>query len=332
MTNPEITINKDWFHQYYFHSDLLFGIPCPGRKDIGHFDPQGIPIVHYKWEGRQYNPAYVAWWGLVNLNFGTDALKAAIDWLHTHAVKRHDGVVWEYAFNWVEGHAYLKAPWISAMAQGLAISALIRSWRWFGNSVDLDLAVKASVGFWIDIENGGVRDRSDGLMFLEEYPARPYPRVLDGFCFALLSLNDLKEELKGDDPYRKLLDQGLDTLETYLPCLNFMNVWSWYGRQGFLSSTQYHSLNRVMLKVLHQISNRKTLHLFYEKWNRSNLHLWEKAMIRIFKKYTLAFRRRQYNRIRRMLIRNGSYLGSSSPQLSVGREDAGRYEDLSPLL
>jgi hypothetical protein len=49
-----------------------------------------------------------------------------VDWLEAHAVIRGDGaVVWPHDFDHQESAVRLKAPWLSANAQGLVIV------RWF---------------------------------------------------------------------------------------------------------------------------------------------------------------------------------------------------------
>ena len=53
-----------------------------------------------------------------------------VDWLGAHAVIREDGaVVWPHDFDHQESAVRLKAPWLSANAQGLVIRALVRGWR-----------------------------------------------------------------------------------------------------------------------------------------------------------------------------------------------------------
>src|SRR5438874_2329079 len=45
---------------YYVSSDRLF-------LDDLEFDRNGIAMKHYRAQGVQYNPLFIAWWGLVNL-------------------------------------------------------------------------------------------------------------------------------------------------------------------------------------------------------------------------------------------------------------------------
>ena len=45
---------------YHIYSDRLF-------LDDLEFDANGVAMKNYRAQGRQYNPLFVAWWGLVNL-------------------------------------------------------------------------------------------------------------------------------------------------------------------------------------------------------------------------------------------------------------------------
>ena len=79
---------------YYLYSDRL-------TWDAMRMDPAGIPRVWYRLTGATYRPAYVAWYGLVNLGHylrgkGSQHLEIflnQIDWLESHAVLRDDGAV-----------------------------------------------------------------------------------------------------------------------------------------------------------------------------------------------------------------------------------------------
>jgi hypothetical protein len=297
--NFPISLSEDPFLHYYFHSDALFGLSSRRSREAAEGFAE-VPRVRYKWAGWQYNPAYIAWWGIINLQCGClSPFEAAVKWLHHHAVERERGVVWPYSFDWIEGKATLRAPWISAMAQGLAISALVRSWRLRGSLEDLLLAKKASEVFWVPVEEGGLMDASGGMCFLEEYPARPFPRVLDGFCFALLGIHDLEVELGNHYPYSPLLNRCLDTLEAFLPRWDFLGLWSWYGTEGFLCSLQYQTLNRIMLLVLYRLTGREMLKRYAERWNPIRLTRDQRMLVSLACRATLTLRRTQYNRIRR---------------------------------
>ena len=90
---------------YYVTSDRLF-------LDDLEFDRNGIAIKHYRAQGLQYNPLFIAWWGLVNLErylktADGECLKKfflQVEWLKSNAVTRDNGaVVWPCYFDWQEG-------------------------------------------------------------------------------------------------------------------------------------------------------------------------------------------------------------------------------------
>ena len=70
-------------------------------------------------------------------------MQALIDELAPLAVPQRGGwVSWEYAFDYPGS----RAPWLSGMAQGVAIQALARGWEATRNERDLALAKQALPG------------------------------------------------------------------------------------------------------------------------------------------------------------------------------------------
>ena len=265
---------------YYVHSERLF-------FDAMELDPQGIPIQRSRTFGWSHNPAYIAWYGLVSLGCalrgrdpgGEDRFLAQVGWLAAHAVRRNDGaVVWPYAFDWREGRCILKAPWISAMAQGLAMSTLVRGYRVTGRRDLLDLCRAASRVFERDVENGGVRSLERGHVLYEEYPGYPLPRVLDGFLFGLLGLYDLSVETE-DPGVIQLFTDGIDGLKHTLPSWDYRAKWSWYGSHGYLCPPHYHGLNRSLLQALGRVSREPVLSRYAETWDPAQLSLADKLEV-----------------------------------------------------
>src|SRR5271157_2424684 len=121
---------KDSLH-YYLYSEKL-------SWSVMSMDASGIPRARNRLTGVVYKPAYISWWGLVNLGHflrhgdeaSRDAFLKQVDWLESHAVVHDDGsVVWFNDYDCLQGKTFLKAPWVSAYDQGLAISALVRGYR-----------------------------------------------------------------------------------------------------------------------------------------------------------------------------------------------------------
>ena len=270
--------SKESLPYYIYSEDLFF--------DAMELDPDGIPVQRARTFGSIYNPAYVAWYGLVNVGRYvrhldlSPAFLRQVEWLIGHAVRRDDGaVVWPYTVEVEEGYCLLKPPWICAMAQGLAISLLIRGHRLTGRPELLDLCHGATRVFEKSLEDGGVRTLEDGYALYEEYPGYPLPRVLDGFLFSLLGLYDLVTQT--DAPrVLQLFNEGVAGLRHTLEFWNYRNKWSWYGSHGYLCPPHYNKLNAALLASLARVTGDTTLRRYAEAWDPR--HLTRVAKVEIF--------------------------------------------------
>lgn len=270
---------RDSLH-YYVYSDRLF-------FDVMELDAEGVPAQRHWSYGEGYNPAYVPWYGLVSLErhlrgldpAGLQTLLTQVDWLVAHGVRRDDGaVVWHYPLDWWEGACLLKAPWISAMGQGLAISALVRGYRITGDQRLLDIGRAATRVFEKNVEEGGVRTFEDGHALYEEYPGFPLARVLDGFLFSLLGLYDLAVQT-GDRAVLDLFADGMAGLKHTLPFWDYRGRWSWYGSHGYLCPPHYNKLNGALLAALAQVSGEPTVRQYAERWDPRRLGVQERAEV-----------------------------------------------------
>ena len=271
---------------YHLESECLF------LEDVV-FDRQGIAMKVYRAQGPQHNPLFIAWWGLVNLErflrgsnqADLERFLAQVRWLKSHAVKRDDGaVVWPCYFDWQEGRCRLTAPWISAMYQGMIISALVRAFQVTGDEQLLELCDQATRVFEKNIEDGGVRTVERGRIVYEEYPAYPLPRVLDGYLVSLLGLYDLYTHTR-DTRVLNLFSQGIDGLLGTISFWDYRKQWSWYGSHGYLCPPQYHKMNYVLLGVVGKLTGEKILQQYAERWHLKNRS--RKDKLEIFLMFTL---------------------------------------------
>jgi hypothetical protein len=266
--------------RYYITSDRLF-------LDDLEFDADGVAMRNYRVLGRQYNPVFVAWWGLVNLDrYLTGKGRPCLDtfltqarWLKDHAAERPDGaVIWPCHFDWQEGRCRLPRPWFSAMYQGLVISTLVRAYRLNGDRELLTLCEKGARVFEKGIEEGGVRTVEGDRVLYEEYPGYPLARVLDGYLFSLLGLYDLVSQT-GNLRVFRLFSEGLAGLIATIDRWNYRNKWSWYGTHGYLCPPHYHKLNYVLLSVLGKLTGETVLNRYAEIWDVRTRSLVDKAEI-----------------------------------------------------
>ena len=288
---------RDSLHYYVFSDRLFFDAMEP--------DADGIP-VHRSRHFRTYNPAYVAWYALMSLEqwlrdedpAGRQTFLRQVQWLTDHAVEREDGsVVWPLTFDWQEGASRLKAPWISAMVQGLVISTLLRAYRITGDGALLDRCRRAAAVFELDIADGGVRAVAPGGATYEEYPAYPLPRVLDGYLFSLLGLYDLWAQTE-QPRVRQLFAEGVQGLRATLPSWDYRGRWSWYGSHGYLCPPHYNKLNLALLTSLASLSGEPTLRRYAEAWAPARLSTWQRAEV-----YLVFLLTKNRSRLRRLLRR-----------------------------
>jgi hypothetical protein len=269
-------------------------------------DDKGIARQHARLYGKFYNPAYIAWYGLMKLEqalkegqSSSKAFETQFRWLIQHAIRRSDGsVVWHFPVDHVEGRCKLTAPWISVMIQGLAVSVLVRARRLGFRNIDLmELCRSATVVYSQTIEQGGVRTIEDGHVLYEEYPGYPLARVLDGFLFGLLGLYDLWVETE-DKNVKRLFEEGVDGVAHTIHHWNYQNNWSWYGYHGYLCPPHYHTLNRMLLSVVAAASKRESLATQATNWNP--IRLTPRLRVKVFLLFVCL---KQWSRLRAMLRR-----------------------------
>jgi len=259
---------KESLH-YYIYSDSLSWAALS-------LDSTGIAQCVYPTTGAVYRPAFVAWYGLVNLGHYLRSHNPThlqiflnqIDWLERHAIQREDGaLVWPHTFDWQDGYALRRAPWISAYAHGLIISALVRARRITRQPRLLELLSASSLIFEIDVSRGGLREIVDGNTIYTEFCGRA---VLDHFLTALLGLYDLFVET-GDRTVERMFAQGIEGLKQTLPSWDYRHKWSWYCSHSYLCPPPYHCCNRLLLGALARLSNEPVLAEYAESWNPARL-------------------------------------------------------------
>lgn len=273
---------KESLH-YYLYSDSL-------AWDVLKLDRQGVALCEYPTTGPVYRPGFVAWYGLVNLGHylrranpvHLQIFLKQVNWLEENAVRRNDGaVVWPHHFDCLDGSSYLKAPWLSANAHGLAVSVLVRGWRITGRASLRELLDSSWKVFGIDLRNDGLREVVNGNVLFTELRGRA---ILDHFLTALLALYDLSAET-GNPAVGRLFAEGVEGLKGMLSNWDYRNKWSWYGPRSYLSSPAYHSLNRLLLGALARLSNEPMLSRYADAWSPDRLSIPDR--VEVFLKFFL---------------------------------------------
>lgn len=173
------------------------------------------------------------------------------------------------------GALQLDPGWYSAMAQGQAISLLVRAYVRTLSKKYLTAALRATELFSVSSEDGGVRAVFSGkYVWYEEYPTIPSTFVLNGFIYSLFGLYDLKTvtDRQGDSTTTILFQEGLLSLKAMLPLYD-TGSGSVYDLRHFslgsapnLARWEYHEVHINQLLTLATISDDHIFKTIAKRW------------------------------------------------------------------
>lgn len=175
------------------------------------------------------------------------------EWLRNNQ-RDAGGIPGTYVFDFA-WPKYGAAPgWRSAMAQGEALSVLLRAEHMMPGSSYGDAAERAAAPFFHSIQEGGVVWRSESSVFLEEIANEHAPHVLNGCIFALWGAWEL-QQCTGDARLAPLVEQTVQTLRNWLPRFD-SGWWSLYSLmrcangRAHVATLKYHAFHIAQLRVL----------------------------------------------------------------------------------
>jgi len=239
-----------------------------------YLDDNGIPLyVLGPPLGPQHHPVTISQYALGLYNRYIESgncedrrsFVSQADWFVRTATRRSDFVVWEYHFNLWKYNA--KAPWVSAMAQGEALSVLLRAYQLTGRQTYAQIATQALGSFEHTIEQGGVcATDSRGNVYYEEVAARPAAHILNGFISALWGLEDYYRVFH-DSRSKVLFDAGVKTLIDSLA--DFDNgYWTRYSLlyPNQVASVHYHRLHILQMENLYASTGLEVFHSLADRW------------------------------------------------------------------
>jgi len=253
-----------------------------GRKAKygGSHDVDGIPLLNYGGKiGLQYNPIAIAQWGLGNYNLHrrTASLEAggkfvrAADWLCDRLEPNSHGIhVWNHTFDWPYRES-LRAPWYSGLAQGQAISLLVRAHHQTDEPKYLKSAALAFSSFLKSTDKGGITFTDPaGKIWFEEYVVTPPTHILNGFIWAAWGVYDYFLAT-GSDEAVKLFAAAIATLRANLHRYD-LGFWSLYEQSGtrlpMIASPFYHRLHITQLRVMHRITQEQFFCDYADRWEK----------------------------------------------------------------
>lgn len=187
--------------------------------------------------------------------------------------QKNDGYLYYNIDNYqVPGTDYtLRAPWASAMGQGLALSLLSRLYDITGDEkyrLVCELILKPLT---VSVNDGGLKTDFNGNTFFEEYPSTFPSYVLNGFMFTLIGLYDCKEIVQSnlaDELYRK----GIETLKRILPYYDHNGISCYHlahlngTKLPVHYSSKYHKLHITQLNLLYKIEEAEIFMFYRDRW------------------------------------------------------------------
>ena len=220
------------------------GIPYKVVKGVNYYSPGNIASGGIRFvDGyvRTGNPAY---------------LRRARAWankLREIGIAKDGALYLPYGFDYP--NESLRAPWVSAYSQGLALSFLVRLFRVTGEASYAETARSIFAAFrllgprrahWVSYV-------VSGDLWLEEYPSARPSHVLNGFNFAVFGLYDY-ERLTRDPAATQLLQASLSTMRRRAVAFRVPGGISLYDLVHRTRHEHYHEIHIWQLADLAAIS------------------------------------------------------------------------------
>lgn len=234
------------------------------------FDPNRIIMMshyidHDSTETNYYSPVKIAHYALASYN---DYLKTNDAKFKAHFERHIKYLVDNYKIHRdIPGMIVWTTPstnprygiemnYISAIVQGLVLSALSRAFLHFKDDSIKTICENALNVFYLNVEDGGILAKTKWGDLYEEYPCIPYSHVVNGFIFALIGLYDfylISDSKRAIELYKK----GIKALKKLMPDWYLKN-WSKYDLRDISSNNpinlcthHYQCLHADLLKSVY---------------------------------------------------------------------------------
>lgn len=239
----------------------------------GHLWPSATPYlawVYYSSAGVHFQPVTTAQYVvsvIPKTTIPTDSVVAIANHLFSYELWRESGgvrfPVWEYQFTWTSGGITDQAPWVSGMAQGLALEVFAQAYLQTHDSLWLRRGYDVTKSFGVDWDHGGIMvpDTSHGYWW-EEF--NPVVRVWNGSVQALVAVG-VFAQVTGDSTVWKLFHRGLDALKYYTPRYD-TGTWTLYSLTQGYNSVTYHLYEVALLDKLFTLSGDQWCKATADRW------------------------------------------------------------------
>ncbi len=155
----------------------------------------------------------------------------------------------------------------SGMAQGQAISVLVRAFALSRERTYRDAAELAFALLGEDVSRGGVCASAGHLVSIEEAPMRPRNTILNGWVFGLFGVWDYWLSTQEQDA-RSFLERNVESLLDRLDTFD-LGWWSLYDEAGHIAKPFYHDLHVSQLIGLSAICPSHHLQARIQRWGQA---------------------------------------------------------------
>jgi heparosan-N-sulfate-glucuronate 5-epimerase len=260
--------------------------PFSPPADTAHFDSNGVLLIWYEApDYLSYNPVAISQAAIAYFDrwhsAGETPAQAEqdrksffnqVNWLMAN--QQSDGI-WLFRFQWGQ----MKKPWWSAMAQGQALSVLLRAYWVSGDDAYLGAARKALSTFdRLTSDRGAtslVTVQGRQLRVCQEYlPGMYHDNVLNGWIFALAGLYEYAIYTGDPEALYQLVaaDRGLPAVRYLLPWYD-TGKWSYYAIDSFTAIPRgpnahvtYHALHIRQLRWLYSLTGDAVMSAYADRF------------------------------------------------------------------
>lgn len=257
------------------------------------FDSTGIPMVKYS-GSYYYNPITVAQYTLSYYNKYLNAQGKNKDYLKNQFLNGANWIInnidsegaLRYQFNYKHylSDEEFKSGWVSAMAQGQALSVLARAYHMTNDKKYIDAGNSIFEFLTKPVSDGGVMDNLGsldeslgGYIFFQLYVTNPQSYTLNGHMYTLIgiydwsNLNSVGKEIQ--DSAKCYFKQGLETLKYILP---YYDIGGFVAYDlGYLTkegieptiNLSYYGCHITLLDAMYYITKDQTFQYYGTLWN-----------------------------------------------------------------
>jgi heparosan-N-sulfate-glucuronate 5-epimerase len=258
-----------------FYQDFTAALDLVHRGVHGPMDADGRPLTAYGGAKPHYNAIIIAQYALAcvpGARSGDEPsqrrLRIQADWLVDH--QEQQGTArgfWVQRFD-NQKYAGLRTPWVSALAQGNALSALLRAREILGDEVYL---AAATIGFQtlrLPTTAGGVRWEAGDDLWLEEYPLEPAGHVLNGAIYALWGVLDFARATNDAEAWG-VWKKGASTIARHVEEFD-AGFWSRYelGAPELVSVHYHKNIHIPQMQAMFALTGEPVFQEMARRWTR----------------------------------------------------------------